>query len=167
MTFSTLNTPSSLSITDLEEIQATAKWARIVAIIGFFILGLMLVFGLAFGSFFGKLMAMQSAMSGAPMPVDPSLFGIFYAVLFMVMVVIYVFPTLFLYQYATRTLRSLKNGFDATTFSSGLRAHRSFYSYVGVLMIIVAVLYTLMFIFMGLAMAMMPAIPTMPEGMTM
>jgi hypothetical protein len=167
MTFSTLNTHSSLSITDMEELQGTAKWARIVAIIGFVMLGLMLVFGLAFGSFFGKIMAMQSAMSGAQMPFDPSLFGIFYAVLFLVMVMIYFFPTLFLYQYATRTLRSLKNGFDATTFSSGLRAHRSFYSYIGVLMIIVTVLYALMFIFLGIAMAMMPSIPTMPEGMTM
>ncbi len=167
MTFSTLNTHTSLSVTDLDELQGTARWARIVAIIGFVLLGLMLVFGLAFGSFFGKLMAMQSAMSGAQMPFDPSLFGIFYAALFLVMVMIYFFPTLFLYQYATRTLRSLKTGFDATSFSSGLRAHRSFYSYIGVLMIIVTVLYALVFVFLGIAMAMIPAMPTMPEGMTM
>lgn len=139
MSFSVLNTPSQLSLADADEVRGTARWARTIAIIGFVMLGMMLLFGLFFGTFLGRMMDLSARMSGQAMPFDPSILGVVYMVVFLVLAVIYFFPTLFLYRYATRTLKALTGPFDPASFSAGLAAHRSFYGYVGVLVIIGAV----------------------------
>lgn len=158
MSFSTLNTPTALSLADAEEIRGTARWARIIAIIGFVMLGIMLLFGVFFSTFMARVMSMSAAMTGAAVPVDFSMLGMFYTVLFIVIVLIYFFPVLFLYRYATRTLKALRGPFDAAAFSAGLGAHRSFYGYIGVLTIISLVLNGIGLIFLliaGLAMGRM------------
>ncbi|MBS1581787.1 MAG: hypothetical protein JST66_06250, partial [Bacteroidetes bacterium] len=111
MSFSTLNTPTALSLADAEEIRGTARWARIIAIIGFVMLGIMLLFGVFFSTFMARVMSMSAAMTGAAVPVDFSMLGMFYTVLFIVIVLIYFFPVLFLYRYATRTLKALRGPF--------------------------------------------------------
>lgn len=164
MAFSTLNTPSSLSSTDLVEVEGTARWARLLAITGFALLGLMLVFSIVFGRMLGQLLALQAMMTGQALPFEPSMIGIVYAIIMLFVCVLYFFPTLFLYQYATRTLRAVRGGFDPAGFSRGLQAHRSFYAYMGILMIIVGVLNALAFAALAIAFASMP---TLPPGMEM
>lgn len=159
MAFSTLGSATSLSPDDADQIHATAKWARLVAILGFVFLGILLIVGLTMGSFLGRVLAMNAAMTGQVMPFDPTMIGLLYGVVFLVAVVIYFFPTLFLYQYATRTLRALRGGFDAQQFSQGVGAQRSFFAYIGILMIILVGLYAIGGIFIGIAMAMMPSMP--------
>lgn len=156
MAFSTLNTTTELSPADADEIRGTAKWARTLAILGFVMLGFLLVGAIFMGSFFSKLIAtqlsMQASVTGQRPAIDPSMFSALYSVLFALAIVIYFFPTLFLYQYATRTLRSLRADFDPARFSSGLKAHRSFYGYITILTIIVVGLDVVAFLFMGLGM---------------
>lgn len=164
MAFSTLGSPTSLSPDDADQIHATAKWARLVAILGFVFLGIMLLIGLTMGSFLGRMLAMNAAMTGQVMPVDPAMLGLLYGVIFLVAVVIYFFPTLFLYQYATRTLRALRGGFDVAQFSKGIGAQRSFFAYIGILMIILVVLYAFGAICIGIVMAMMPSLPVVDPG---
>ncbi len=164
MAFSTLSNPTSLSPDDADQLQATAKWARLVAILGFVFLGIMLLIGIIMGAFLGRVMAMKAAMTGQVMPFDPAMFGVFYAVIFLVVVVIYFFPTLFLYQYATRTLRALRGGFDAAQFSKGVGAQRSFFTYIGILMIVLVGLYTLGGVIMAIIIAMMPSLPAVAPG---
>ena len=164
MAFSTLGSPTALSPDDADQIHATAKWARLVAILGFVFLGILLLIGLSMGSFMGRVLAMNAAMTGQTMPIDPAMLGLLYGVIFLMAVVIYFFPTLFLYQYATRTLRALRGGFDAAQFSKGVGAQRSFFAYIGILMIIMVGLYAIGGIFVGIAMAMMPSLPAMDPG---
>lgn len=155
MSFSTLNTPTSLSLADADQIRGTARWARTISILGFILLGILLVFGFSFSTFINRTLAMSTAMTGTPVPFDVSVFGTFYAVIFLVIALIYFFPLLFLYRYATRTLKALKGPFDAASFSAGLGAHRSYYGYIGVLTIISLVfngLGLLFMLFMGMAM---------------
>lgn len=159
MAFTALNTPTSLSPADLTEVEGTARWARLAAILGFVFLGLMLLFGVLFSSMMGRMLAVQALMTGQPLPFDPTVIGVAYLLLILFICVIYFFPTLFLYQYATRTLRAVRGGFNADGFSRGLQAHRSFYAYMGILMIILGVLYALAFALMAVAFAAMPAIP--------
>ncbi len=166
MTFSTLNNPTQLSPADADQIRGTAKWARFLAIVGFIMLGLMVVFGAFMGSFLGKIMAMQSQMTGNAMPFDTSMLGTIYLVIFLISAVIYFFPTLFLYQYASRTLKALRGPFDADSFSSALQAHRSFYGYIGVLMIVVLCLYVMGGVGMAIAFAAMGHLPQ-AHGATM
>ena len=164
MAFSTLGSPTSLSADDADQIHATAKWAKLAAILGFVLLGIMLIFGAVAGSLVSRAMAMSSALTGQVMPFDPAMLGLFYGLLFLIVVVICFFPTLFLYQYATRTLRALQSGFDPAQFSKGVGAQRSFFAYIGILMIILVGLYAIGGIFVGIAMAMMPSLPAMDPG---
>lgn len=159
MAFSTLGSPTSLSADDADQIHATAKWAKLVAILGFVFLGILLIIGALAGSFMGRAIAMSAAITGQPMPFDPALLGLLYGLIFLVVAIIYFFPTLFLYRYATRTLRALRNGFDPAQFSQGVGAQRSFFAYIGILMIILVGLYAIGGIFAGIAMAMMPSLP--------
>lgn len=167
MAFTTLGSATSLSPDDADQIHSTAKWARLVAILGFVFLGMLLLIGLTMGSFIGRILAMNAAMTGQVLPFDPTMLGLLYGVIFLVAVVIYFFPTLFLYQYATRTLRTLRalrSGFDPVQFSKGVGAQRSFFTYIGILMIILVGLYAIAGIFMGIAMAMMPSLPAVDPG---
>lgn len=165
MAFSTLNNPTSLSADDADQILVTAKWARLVAILGFVFLGILLLIGTVMSTFLSRLMAMNMALTGGSMPFDPTMFGLFYALIFLIAVIIYFFPTLFLYQYATRTMRALRAGFDPELFSKGIGAQRSFFSYIGILMIILVGLYAIGAIVIGFAMAMMPSMPAVdPSG---
>ena len=164
MAFSTLNTPTSLSSTDLVEIEGPARWARTVAIAGFVFLGLTILFGIAFSRMIGRMIAMQALMTGQVLPFDPSIVGNVYLVLTLFVVVIYFFPTLFLLQYSTRTLQAVRNGFDPGRFTDGLRAHRSFYTYAGILMIILGALYVLGLVLMLVTFL---ALPSIPAGMDM
>jgi hypothetical protein len=164
MAFTALNTPTSLSPADLTEVEGTARWARLVAITGFALLGLMLVFSIVFSRMLGQLLAMQALMTGQAPPFDPSAMGILYVVVILFVCVLYFFPTLFLFQFATRTLRAVRGGFDAPSFSRGLQAHRSFYAYIGILVIILGVLNVLAFVGLAIAFA---NLPTLPAGMDM
>lgn len=164
MSFTTLNTPTSLSPGDLAEVEATARWARVLAVTGFVLLGLMLLFSILFSRMLGQLLAMQALMTGQAPPFDPSVLGIVYALLMLFVAVLYFFPTLFLFQYATRTLRAVRSGFNADGFSRGLQAHRSFYAYMGILMIIVGVLNALAFAGLAIALASMPTLPGGMDG---
>lgn len=164
MAFSTLGSSTSLSPDDADQIHSTAKWARLVAILGFVFLGMLLLIGLTMGSFISRILAMNAAMTGQVLPFDPTMLGLLYGVIFLVAVVIYFFPTLFLYQYATRTLRALRSGFDPVQFSKGVGAQRSFFTYIGILMIILVGLYAIAVIFISIALAMMPSLPVADPG---
>lgn len=164
MAFSTIGTPSSLSPDDADQLHATAKWARLVAILGFVFLGLLLLMGFTMGPFIARIMAMNAAMTGQPLPMDPTMLGLLYGVLFLVAVIIYFFPTLFLYQYATRTLRALRGGFDAVQYSKSLVAQHSLFTYLGVLMAIVVGLYAIGAVIIGITVCMLPDIPVMDPG---
>ncbi len=165
MAFSTLSSSTSLSPDDADQIHTTAKWARLVAILGFVFLGVLLIVGVLAGWLFYRMMALQAAASGQAPLIDPALFGLLYGLIFLVAVVIYFFPTLFLYQYAQRTLRALQTGFDPAQFSKGVGAQRSFFAYMGVLMIILVGLYTIGGIILCIAVSMVPSLPTLgPEG---
>lgn len=164
MSFSTIGSPSSLSADDADQLHSTAKWARLVAILGFVFLGLLLLMGFTMGPFLARMMAMNAAMTGQPLPMDPTTLGLLYGVLFLVAVIIYFFPTLFLYQYATRTLRALRGGFDAGQYSKGLAAQHALYTYLGVLMGIIVGLYAIGAVLMGIAVSMMPELPVAAPG---
>lgn len=143
-------TATHLSVQDADALRKTAKWARFLAIMGFIVIGLMVLVGFSMGSFMASMMSMQSDMMGTPMPPGLESIGSIYTVIFLFIGAIYFVPTLLLYQFATRTLRSLAGSFDPITFTSGLEAHRRLYKFMGILMIIVLSIYALLFLVFAL-----------------
>jgi hypothetical protein len=145
---SNTGTHTQLSPQDADALRQTARWARFLAIMGFVMIGIMVVFGVFMGSMFARLGAMQNEMTGMPTPIGMEALGTTYTVMFLLIGALYFVPTLLLYQFATRTLRALGPTFDPLTFTNGLHAHRRLYKFMGILMIIVLSLYGIGFLIM-------------------
>ena len=117
-----------------------AKWAKFIAIVGFVLLGLMLLGGLS-------VMAMGSSLSrlsGQSTLVPFAFMGFLY----LIMAVVYFFPILYLYRSAV----GLKNGINSNnqeTFKNGIQNLKSHYKFIGILMIVVLSFYVLVIIFAG------------------
>jgi hypothetical protein len=95
---------------------------------------------------------MQAELSGmADMPPAPAEelmrnIGGIYTVIFLISAALHFVPSLLLYQYATRTLSSLKGAFDPQKFSAGLDSQRQLYTFMGVLTLVVLGFYALMLV---------------------
>jgi hypothetical protein len=146
-------TTTVLSPQDSSNLQRMAKWGRFLAIVGFVMVGIMVLMAFSIGALFTRIFAMQAELSGmADMPPAPAEelmrnIGGIYTVIFLISAALYFVPSLLLYQYATRTLASLKGAFDPQKFSAGLDSQRQLYTFMGVLTIVVLGFYALMLVF--------------------
>lgn len=184
MTDSTTSGTTQLSHADAEALRGTAKWARFIAIVGFVIIGLMVLGGIFAGSMIAKLASAGSGMQEAQMEqmralqemqgmegmegmeesmeqmekmqsTGMAMGGAMYTIMFLVIAALIFFPNFLLYQFGTKTLKSLDGGSDAATLTSALNSHRRYYKFSGILLIIVLSIYALIFLFGGLAVLMM------------
>ncbi len=137
---------TQLSILDAQVLRRTAKWARFLAIVGFVMIGFMVLIGLFAGSFMGMVLAKQSSLTGMPVNGALGAFGALYTVLFLLIALFYFFPTLYLYRFASRTLKTVDGPFDGAVFSSGLDSLRKLFAFMGVLTLIVLCVYGLVFL---------------------
>ncbi len=113
----------------------TGKWTNFLAIVGFVILGLILI-----GAFiFIGLGA--SAFNGE------GLVGV--GVLYILMVVLYFFPTFYLLQFARKIKTGLSSSIQSEVETAFLNLKKLF-KFVGILMIITISLYLLIIIFVVL-----------------
>jgi len=142
-------TTTVLSPQDSSNLQQTAKWGRFLAIVGFVMVGIMVLMTFSIGALFTRIFAMQAELSGmADMPPAPAEelmrnIGGIYTAMFLISAALYFVPSLLLYQYATRTLASLKGAFDPQKFSAGLNAQRQLFTFLGVLTIVMLCFYAL------------------------
>ena len=172
---------TQFSHADAEAMRGTAKWARFIAIVGFVIIGLMVLGGIFAGSMIAKLASAGSGMQEAQMEqmralqemqgmegmeesmeqmeniqsTGMAMGGAMYTIMFLVMAALVFFPTFLLYQFGTKTLKALNGGADANTLTAALNSHRRYYKFSGILLIIVLSIYALIFLFGGLAALMM------------
>lgn len=124
----------------------TAKWAKFLAIVGFIWLGLMAILGLFAGSMIAMMMSSMGGMSGGP-----AMGGGFITITFLFFVVLYFFPILYLYQFASGAQKALASGSDSQ-IEVAFDALRKHYRFIGILMIIILAFYALTFI-SGIVMA--------------
>src|SRR5476651_2731393 len=83
-------------------LQESGKWAGFLAIIGFIMCGLFLILALCIGALFSMLARFSPAYSAIP----PGIFPVF-AIIFILIDVLYFFFPLYLYQFASRIKRGL------------------------------------------------------------
>jgi len=128
-----------------EEIQyylfETAKWAKMLSIFGFIVVGLIVLLAFSIGSIFtflGRINPEMSRMAGA---------GAAGTVVYLVMAVIYFFPTLYLYQFAAKA----KEGITYNTENQLTEAFsklKSFFKFWGIFTLVIVVFYILIIIMM-------------------
>ena len=123
----------------------TAKWAKLIAIVGFVSLGLMVIMGLFMGTIMGTLAAMSpeaAEISG--------LGGGFFAILYIGMALIYFFPIKYLYDFSSKVKKAIQIT-DQNLFNEAMMKLKSHYKFIGILMLIMIILYVGMFVMMLIA----------------
>lgn len=123
----------------------TAKWAKLIAIVGFVSLGLMVIMGLFMGTIMGTLAAMSpeaAEISG--------LGGGFLAIFYIGMALIYFVPIKYLYDFSSKVKKAIQIT-DQNLFNEAMMKLKSHYKFIGILMLIMIILYVGMFVMMLIA----------------
>lgn len=127
----------------LKYLNTTRKWTMFLAIIGFIFLGLVVVFVLIAGTF---LSIFKSADIGS---------GILQTWLFfpvIIMIIIYFFPVLYLFRFSKHTANAVQT-LSQEELHKAFRNLKSYFVYIGVLLIVVLVFYLIAIIITGTSLA--------------
>jgi hypothetical protein len=127
----------------LNHLNTTRKWAMFLAIIGFIILGLIVVIGLIAGTF---LTAFNSGEKALGIPESLMFVPI------LILAVIYFFPVLFLFRFSKHTSHAIQT-LDKLEFHKAVKNLKSFFAYIGILIIIILSIYIVVLIIAGSSMA--------------
>ncbi len=116
-----------------------AKWAKFLAVFGFIICGLIVLVGIFFGSFFSMLTSQYGGdssfndMGGASGL--GSVMGSAMAVVYILMALIYFFPCLYLFRFATKIKNALASN-DQSVLNASFQNLKAAFRFVGILTII-------------------------------
>ena len=136
------NTSSSGSLSNEAKayLGETAKWAKFIAIVNFVFIGFTVLGSLSIGT----------VLSSMPEFADNPNFAMFsggmVAFIYLVFAVIWFIPTLYSYQFATKTQRALRLN-DEPMMTEALGKLKSHYKFWGIFMAIIVGFYALMFVF--------------------
>ena len=113
----------------------TARWGKLLAILGFIGLGLLVLLGLFYSAFISALSGNE--LEGLPMGLS-WMIGLIYVVL----AVLFFFPVLYLYRFSIKTQSSIrsKNTGELTQAFSNLK---SVFKFFGIYTIVIMVIYAL------------------------
>lgn len=141
-TYYATETTRNLEVTEVikDYLLETAKWAKLIAIVGFVSLGLMVIIGLFMGTMMGSLSAMSPDTAAMP-----AVGGGFLAFIYIAMAVIYFFPLKYLYDFATKVKNAIQIT-DQNLFSEAMMKLKSHYKYIGILMVIMIIIYVGIFL---------------------
>lgn len=127
----------------LKHLNTTRKWAMFLAIIGFIILGLIIIIGLIAGTF---LTAFNSGEKSLGIPESLMFVPI------LLLAVIYFFPVLFLFRFSKHTSHAVLT-LDKMEFHKAIKNLKFCFVYIGVLIIIILSLYIIVLIVAGSSLA--------------
>jgi hypothetical protein len=143
--------PASDNLFDLQLDQSsvnylseTARWTRLLAIVGFVYCGLMVIIGLFFGSMIPRMMSGMNGMNGDTAALT-AMGGGFFGFFFILAALILFFPAYYLYNFSTKMRRALHNN-DQAVLTDSLKNLKSFFKFYGIVVIIVLSFYALVFI---------------------
>jgi hypothetical protein len=117
----------------------TAKWAKFLSIIGFIFCGIFVLVAIFAGSFLAGALGRYG--EGNPM-----LSGVFISVIYILIALLYFFPCLYLFNFASKMQVALRNN-DQEQLVQSFRNLKSCYKFLGILMIIMLSFYALILIF--------------------
>lgn len=139
--------PRVLQVNDVVKgyLLETAKWAKLLAIVGFVGLGMMVLMVLFLGTIIGSLAAMSpeaAEISGMG--------GGFLAIFYIGMTLLYFIPIKYLYDFSSKVKKAIQIT-DQNLFNEAMMKLKSHYKFIGILMLIMIILYVGMFVMMLIA----------------
>lgn len=118
-------------------LREAGKWANFLGVLGFIGLGFMVIGAfsiIAMGSAFGSM----GGGAGAFGAIGSTFLGVIY----LLMVLLYFFPVLYLYRFGSKVKKAFANN-DTAMLTSSLENLKSHYKFVGILAIIMLSFYVL------------------------
>lgn len=127
----------NLNISALSEsyLMTSAKWCKFLAIVGFILIGFMLVAGVGIASVSG-IMSEYQQPSIIPMAGVMSFMWIFYIIL----ALLYFFPTYYLLLFANKTKQALIEK-NPVTLEEGFKNMKKLSKFVGIVTIVILAIY--------------------------
>jgi len=114
-----------------------AKWTKFLAIVGFVMMGIIILCGFFMGSIFANIPG-YSTMG--------AISGIGFAIIYILIAGLYFYPTYALYKFSILIKPALSSN-DTALFNEAIAYKKGMFKYMGILMIILLAMYALMFIF--------------------
>jgi heme/copper-type cytochrome/quinol oxidase subunit 2 len=132
----------------LNKLDSTRKWTTFLSVLGFIFLGLIIVAGLT-TSLFLTTFKTQEANLGIP----ESLM----VIIFVVVGAIYFFPVFFLFRFSRNTRDAIHN-LDSRKLSKGFNNLRLYFTYTGIMVIVVLAIYVVALIAAGASLSFLKGI---------
>lgn len=132
------NAPQGLII-DLKSedfLRQTAKWGKLLAIIGF----VMIAFFVVFAFFAGSIMG--SAMSGMGNGAVGLLGGGFFTMFYLIVALLYFFPMLYLYKFSVKMQDGLRDR-NQEAIATSFQNLKSLFKFMGILTVVALGFYAL------------------------
>jgi hypothetical protein len=127
----------------LKYLNTARKWAMFLAIIGFIFLGLIIVIGLIAGTF---LTAFNSGEKSLGIPESLMFIPV------LLVALLYFFPVLFLFRFSKHTSHAIQT-LDKLEFHKAMKNLKSYFAYIGIMIIVVFSFYIVVLIVAGTSMA--------------
>lgn len=134
-----------ISINFLKEI---AKWAKFLSILGFIMVGLMVLMGLFTGAIMGFAGSMvpHEAFEGQPNPMN--MMGGFMGFFYVIIAAFYFFPVYYLYNFSSKIKSAIQLNSEVA-LEDALKNLKSHYKFVGIVAVIITVIYGGIFVIFG------------------
>jgi len=123
-----------------------ARWARFIGIVGYVFTGLLTVGSFFVGAFMNH-MAKNAPANGGQNPFASGVFSVVMGAYFLVIALIYYFPSRYLHQFGVNTLNALHNH-EQISFTQAFSRLKSFFKFFGVFTLVVLVLYGVSLLFL-------------------
>jgi uncharacterized membrane protein len=127
-----------------------AKWAKFLAIVGFVMCGLIVVIAIFAGSFLAMMSNPYNEGYRGSARLTQGM-GVIVTILYIGIAILFFFPYLFLFRFATR-MKAALNTNDQLTLNTSFQNLKIMFRYVGILTIVMLSFYALI-ILMAIAMA--------------
>jgi hypothetical protein len=127
----------------LNHLNTTRKWAMFLAIMGFIFLGIMILFGVIAGVF---LSAFKGSMDTG------GLTGIMMGLFIIIMSAVYFFPLLYLFRFSKHIAAAVQT-LSKDDLYKAFKNLKSYFVYIGVLIIVMLSAYVVVLIVAGTSMA--------------
>lgn len=131
-----------VSINFLKEI---AKWTKFISIVGFVLVGFMVIAGLSMGSLMSTFASMIPDEAPAAMAFTGGIFGAVY----ILMALLYAIPVYYLYKFSSKLKTAIQQHNEAALEES-LKNLKSHYKFLGIVLIIFIAIYGGLFLIFGL-----------------
>jgi cytochrome b561 len=130
-----------LELETLRDLDKTRKWTMFLAILGFIAIGVLLIVGIITGIF---LSVFNKGDTASSIP------GWLVCIIIIASSVIYFFPMLYIYRFS-KFLAGVSKTNDNEELKKAFKNLRSYFTYIGILIIAILVIYIIAFLALGVS----------------